>query len=95
MASTLTSIFYYIAASSEHAYKLRAEIDSLTSLTDIHALEQMHHLNGMINEALRLHPALPSRGLRVTPSDGLTIGGRYIPGGVTVVAPRYSIGRCE
>ena len=53
----------------------------------------MPHLNAIINEALTLHPALPSGGLRQTPQEGLTITGQFIPGNVVISAPRYSLGR--
>ncbi|KAL8709875.1 MAG: hypothetical protein Q9220_005491 [cf. Caloplaca sp. 1 TL-2023] len=93
VASTLISIFFYIAEDRSHLVKLRAEIKDAVFPYDSGALRQMLHLNGVINEALRLHPALPSGGLRQTPKEGLTIAGRFIPGGVTVSAPRYSLGR--
>lgn len=64
-------------------------------MSDHEVLKAMPHLNAVINEALRLHPALPSGGLRQTPPDGVTIAGQYIPGNVVVSAPRYSLGRCE
>ena len=73
--------------------KLRAELEMVKNLQDLDALKLMAHLNGMINEALRLHPALPSGGFRETPPEGLTIAGRFIPGNVVVSAPRYSLGR--
>ena len=75
--------------------KLRDELDRFSLTQDIGALKSLQHLNGVINEALRLHPALPSGGLRETPESGLTIAGQYIPGKVTILAPRYTIGRCE
>ncbi len=64
-------------------------------MSDHEVLKAMPHLNAVINEALRLHPALPSGGLRQTPKEGLTIAGQYLPGNVIVSAPRYSLGRCE
>ncbi|KAL8952391.1 MAG: hypothetical protein Q9222_001700 [Ikaeria aurantiellina] len=78
-----------------HLSKLRAEIKDALFPYDSGALKQMSHLNGVINEALRLHPALPSGGLRQTPEEGLTIAGHFIPGGVTISAPRYSLGRLD
>jgi cytochrome P450 len=53
------------------------------------------HLNGIIYEALRLHPPIPSGLLRVTPPEGISFEGVYIPGGVTVSVPTHPLGRCE
>ncbi|MCJ1320172.1 hypothetical protein MMC15_005510 [Xylographa vitiligo] len=95
VASTLISIFYHLVQDPSQIVKLRNELDSCSSISNIKELKSMDHLNGVINEALRLHPGLPSGGFRQTPPEGLTISGQYIPGDVTIVAPRYTIGRLE
>ena len=74
--------------------KLRAEVDNV-DLYDPRALQGLDHLNGCINEILRLHPSVPTGGYRETPPEGVMIAGRFIPGNTTVVAPRYTIGRRE
>lgn len=53
------------------------------------------HLNGVIHEALRLNPPIPSGYPRVTPPEGMTIKDVYIPGGTTVVIPLRTMGRSE
>ena len=53
----------------------------------------MANLNAFISETLRLHPPVPSSGLRDTPSEGIVIGDQRIPGGTTVLTPNYSLGR--
>lgn len=58
-------------------------------------LQYLNHLNGVINEALRLHPPIPTSLPRLTPPDGLDIGGTYVPGNVTVWCPQYAIGRSK
>lgn len=60
---------------------------------DLKTLVNLPHLNAVIKEALRLHPALLTGGNRKTSASGLTIGGRFIPPHTTIVAPRYTIGR--
>ncbi|PYH65784.1 cytochrome P450 [Aspergillus vadensis CBS 113365] len=62
---------------------------------DAVGLSKLSHLNGVINETLRLLPAVPTFGTRVTPPEGLTIAGTFIPGGTKICAPRYTIGRLE
>jgi tryprostatin B 6-hydroxylase len=94
-ASTLVFLFYYLAKLPEKQAKLRAELESASFPTEARTLQSLPTLNGCIHEALRLHPPLPSGCLRITPSEGLNIDGRFIPGDSTVLTPAYSLGRLE
>ncbi|KAL8793721.1 MAG: hypothetical protein Q9195_003662 [Heterodermia aff. obscurata] len=85
--STMVFLFYHLAAAPTEITKLRTELQALTSFSDNRELTSMPHLNGVINETLRLHPPIPSGGLRDTPPEGLEIDGTYVPGGVTVLLP--------
>lgn len=58
-------------------------------------ISQLDHLNGVIFEALRLHPPVPTALQRKTPPSGIEIDGTFIPGNTTVYCPQYSIGRDE
>lgn len=51
------------------------------------------HVDAVIWEAMRLIPIVPSGLERMTPSEGLWIGGRYIPGDVIVTSPNYTMFR--
>jgi cytochrome P450 len=51
------------------------------------------YLNGVINEALRLHPPVPSGVLRQTPLEGLMLNGVFIPGDIIVSSPSWTMGR--
>ncbi|KAJ4294979.1 hypothetical protein N0V90_006987 [Kalmusia sp. IMI 367209] len=95
VASTMTNLFYRLATYPHHAGKVRKEINSLTSIYDTQGLKNLEHLNGVINEILRLHPSVPTGGYRETPPEGMTVAGTYIPGRTVVIAPRYTIGRLE
>lgn len=44
---------------------------------DFTVLQHAQHLNGVINETLRLHPAAPTGNLRETPPKGAMISGEY------------------
>jgi cytochrome P450 len=86
-------MFYRLASIPGCIEKLRAEIRTLTSYSDTIQLQALPYLNALIYETLRLHPSIPSGGLRITPPHGLEIDGTFIPGGTTVVTPQYSIQR--
>jgi len=96
--ATLTHIFYHLARSQQVFSKLRKELYSFykpDSDSEFRDLQEAKYLNGVINEALRLHPPVPSGVLRVTPPEGITIGSTFIPGNVTISTPLYSLGRLE
>lgn len=90
---TLIYICYRLAKHPEQLQKLQAELDTLAVVDDLKALQSLPHLNGIINETLRLHPAVPTGGLREAPAEGCTVSGRHIPGKTIICAPRYTIGR--
>lgn len=92
-AATLTHLFYHLAQDPETVKKLRQELDPLNGDFSFIALEKLDYLNGLINETLRMHPPVPSGVPRTTPPEGLQIGSTYIPGGVTVKIPYYTIHR--
>lgn len=94
-AATLVYVLYELCRSPIHIEKLRKEIDATGTLAELNhdRVKDMKHLNGVINEALRLHPVVPSGVYRDTPPEGMTIAGRYIPGNVVVLVPQYTLGR--
>jgi len=93
-AAAFTYLFYHLACDPEQVKKLRDELRPLTqgdwSDTNV---RHAPHLNGAINEALRLHPPVASGVSRLTPKEGLMIGETYIPGNVTFIMPPYVMGR--
>ena len=91
-------MFYHLAQEPSHVSRLREEIRPLRGADgefSVKDLQSADHLNGIINETLRLHPPVPSGTLRLTPPEGTTIGGRFIPGNTTVVSPTWTVGRLE
>lgn len=94
-ALTMIYICYRLAKHPEQLKKLQEELNTLDSMEDLKALQALPRLNGVINETLRLHPAVPTGGLRQTPAEGMTISGNHIPGNTVICAPRYSLGRRE
>lgn len=93
-AATLTFLFYHLARDPKQVEKLREELEPL-----LNGKEQLEpkdvskavHLNGCIQEALRLHPAIPSGFPRTAPPEGVVINGTFIPGGTTIVIPVYAL----
>ena len=86
-------LFYRLALEPQHAEKIRDEIHSISSIYNPQGLKTLDHLNGAINEILRLHPSVPTGGYRESPPEGVEIAGQFIPGNITIVSPRYTMGR--
>lgn len=86
-------LFYRLALEPQHAEKIRDEIHTIKSIYDPQGLKTLEHLNGAINEILRLHPSVPTGGYRESPPQGVEIAGQFIPGNITIVSPRYTMGR--
>lgn len=88
----LILLLYCLARWPEHAEKIRQELRNV-DYNDMIALSALPHLTATINESLRLFPAGPTFGSRLTPLEGLYCDGVHIPGNIKVIAPRYSLGR--
>jgi cytochrome P450 len=95
-AITMSNICYLLCRHPEYQAKLYNELSSLQSVQGVindHDLVNKPYLAGIINEALRLHPPVPSGLQRVTPAEGAVIAGRYIPGHMNVTTPTYALHR--
>ena len=93
-AATLTFLFYYLAKHPEHQEKLREELRPLLSgdWSD-KDINQAQHLNGCINEALRLYPPVPSGLQRQTPPEGMEADGKHVPSNAVYYMPQYIMAR--
>lgn len=92
----LTSLFFELARDQTQVDSLRAEIDDYfgkTGQIDHISLSKLTHLDAVINETMRLHPAVPSGVQRVTPPEGLQIGETFIPGNTIVQVPMHTLFR--
>ena len=92
---TLIYLFYRLACHPQQLRKLQMELDSLTSISDSTVLQHAQHLNAVINETMRLHPATLTGNIRETPPEGAMISGKFVPGKIVICSPRYVIGKCE
>lgn len=97
-SATAVYMFYHLAKNPQMVDKARQELKPL--LREDGTLNHKEagstvYVNGIINEALRMHPAVPTALQRITPPEGLHIGDTYIPGNKTVWCPQYAMGRGE
>jgi len=93
-SSSLATICYYLIAHPEKYEKLKAEIRSYDGPLDHVNLSKFPYLNAVIREALRLMPPIGSGMMhRVTPPEGIMVGGTRIPGNTTVGIGAFEIQR--
>lgn len=72
--------------------KIHTELIGVDPL-DLNAICALPHLNGCINEVMRLYSVAPTVVTRQTPPEGIKIGDTFIPGDTKVLAPRWVIFR--
>ncbi|KAL5404942.1 hypothetical protein PMIN06_004993 [Paraphaeosphaeria minitans] len=97
--ATLTWLVWELCTHKDAQAKLRNITDKLApdqSFLNAEDVANCPHLDGAINESLRLHPAVPSGLQRETPPSGITLpDGTYIPGETTVWMPIHTLQRDE
>jgi cytochrome P450 len=96
--AAMTNTLFLLYTHPKVLAKLREEIDPVfpaDGLASYEVASSLPYLRACIEESLRLRPA-SSMGLpRIVPDGGRVIAGKYIPGGVTVSVPTYSLLRDE
>ncbi|KAK5627594.1 hypothetical protein RRF57_003309 [Xylaria bambusicola] len=92
--AVLIGVWWFLAKYPEHAKKVQAEVDGVDP-NDANALAALPHLNGVMNEALRLVPPVMTGGNRITGPSGMLIDDVLIPPGVKVTCPKYVLHRME
>jgi cytochrome P450 len=95
-AATLTCLFFELSRNPRCLKLLQEEIDELHKTEkDVHvrSLGKLPYLEAVINEALRLHPPVPSGVQRISPPEGLRIGETFIPGDTIIQIPTYTMFR--
>lgn len=92
-ATTLAWILYYFCKNPRVLAKLHAQVDAVMPGSDRRSVwsydkaKQIPYIDDIINEALRIKPALLTGGYRETPAEGLQIEDVFIPGGINVFVP--------
>ena len=84
-AITISAALYLLHQEPDKLNKLREEIDGCiedSRLVTVNDVLRMPYLASVVQETLRLHPAVGSMLPRVTPKGGLRLADRYFPEGV-------------
>ena len=89
---SISAFLYFVLRNSDCKQKLIEEVDSRAkaesishrTVFDLEVINNMPYLQACMYETLRCHPAVGVSLARVVPSDGMKIGGQYIPGGVSL-----------
>lgn len=92
-ASTLTYLVWAVCKRPEVKVQLLEEIDSLPDEFQDGHLKQLGYLNQVIEETLRLYPAVGGGLLRTVSAQGATIAGLQVPPGTIVSCQAYSMHR--
>ncbi|KAL4872535.1 hypothetical protein BDV12DRAFT_193253 [Aspergillus spectabilis] len=105
-ANTLTYLVWSVLRNKGIRERLVAELDELSEksgdekapgaegISDAD-LRDLPYFNQVINESLRLYPAVPSGLPRIVPEKGSALAGYWLPGGATVTTQLYSLHRDE
>ncbi|RYC64319.1 hypothetical protein CHU98_g1883 [Xylaria longipes] len=100
-AATLTMLCFELAQHPEAQQQARTEVlaaryrQETNSDSDELTQERYPFLDACINETLRLYPVVPTGGVRQTVTEGINVGGSWIPPNTVIVAPRWTLGRLE
>ncbi|PYH85341.1 cytochrome P450 [Aspergillus uvarum CBS 121591] len=90
-ATTLATVLFYLAKYQHVLAKLQRLLDEAMpgGVEDWSnaKVKTVSFLDDIINESLRLRPAVMTGGYRVTPAEGVQIDEVYIPGDVNVFVP--------
>lgn len=92
---TLTYVTWAVISQPELQAKLEEEVAGLKDDYNDAELEKLPLLNAVILETLRLYGAAPGSLPRAVPKGGATLGGYYIPGGMTVSTQSWTLHRDE
>lgn len=90
-SSSLTFVFMQLATHPHYMRAVREE--HRANLTDYHCSRPLPLLDAVINESMRLWPSIFFAPQRVTPPEGLTINGHFIPGNMIVQIPPFVLDR--
>lgn len=85
-ATALTAATYFLTTHPDVLQKLTHEIRTSFQSEDeitIQGVQKLDYMLAVLDETMRLHPPSPVANLRQACSDGVEVGGRLVPGGVS------------
>uniref|UniRef100_V5HG78 Putative cytochrome n=1 Tax=Ixodes ricinus TaxID=34613 RepID=V5HG78_IXORI len=94
-ATAIGFTLYLLATYPEEQEKVHSEIDAVLPYDDeisLDSIQNLKRLDMVINESLRLYPAIPILIARLCPRD-MTVKDQFIPAGTSVFAPAWHIHR--
>jgi cytochrome P450 len=103
-AISLRAIFYYLLKDPSKMQKLTEELSYQSTsgkftrddgLVRWEEARELPYLGAVISEALRCHPAVGLTLERVVPSQGVTIAGHFLPGGIIAGCSAWVLHRDE
>ncbi|CAG8384457.1 unnamed protein product [Penicillium salamii] len=90
-ATTLASVLYYLVKNPAVLEKLQRQLDDAMPAGEdewsYEKVKSVSYLDDIIQETLRLRPAVMTGGYRVTPAEGIMVDQVHIPGDVNVFVP--------
>ena len=87
-ATLLAAVTYFLLMNQEVLAKLVVEIrttfktEEEINMVSVNALK---YQLAVLDETMRLHPPAPLGSFRMTPPEGASVGGIWVPGNVSVV----------
>ena len=88
IASALAAATFLLVKHPEHQKKILDELRTTyaqDSDIDLLSIAKLPYLCALTEECLRLYPAAPNGGQRITPREGNTILGKQLPGNVSLI----------
>jgi cytochrome P450 len=96
-ALSLTYLIWEVCRNPKIRDTLISELRTLPEqgITDLHdePLRRLRFLNHLVDETLRLHPAVGAGLPRVVPPGGTSFEGHFLPAGTVVTCQAYSLSR--
>ncbi|KAI0894322.1 benzoate 4-monooxygenase cytochrome P450 [Annulohypoxylon nitens] len=91
----LTNVLYWLLKNPKCFQKLRVELDSVLDedeyVASFDKVKHLRYLRACLDESMRLTPPNTMSVNRLTPEQGMSIMGHWIPGNTTVHSPPYAM----
>jgi cytochrome P450 len=94
-ANTLSYFLWSVLKRPELQKQIEEEVAALPENFKDSDMESLPWLNATMQETLRVYAAVPGTLPRIVPQGGVTIGGFFIPEGMTVGTQAYTMHRKE